>query len=212
MDGTDRLIAALADRLPPVERLRPPVVRAAIWLGVAAVPALVLVLGFANLATMARRAGDPRMAIELAATLLTGILAVIAAFALSLPDRSRAWALLPIPSFLLWLGSSSYGCWQHWVARGPEGARAGESAQCFAWIVGFGIPLAIGMFLSLRRSRPLNPGPVAMMAGLGVASIAAFLLQFFHPFDVTIIDLALHLAAVATIVVLARAAARRGLA
>jgi hypothetical protein len=44
-----------------------------------------------------------------------------------------------------------------------------------------------------------------------VASLAAFLLQFFHPFDVTFIDLGLHLAAVATVIVLARAAARPGL-
>jgi hypothetical protein len=49
------------------------------------------------------------------------------------------------------------------------------------------------------------------MAGLGVASLAAFLLQFFHPFDVTVIDLGLHLAGIATVVILARAAARSGL-
>ena len=95
--------------------------------------------------------------------------------------------------------------------RGPAGLGKGETADCFLWIVGFGVPLAVALFVVLRRSHPLSPGPVAAMAGLGVASLAAFLLQFFHPFDVTLIDLGLHIAAVATVVILARTAAPRAL-
>jgi hypothetical protein len=211
MDGTEGLIAQLTDGLQPVKRLRPPLTRAAIWLGIVAVLGAVLVFGFANMATFTHRASDPKMALELTGTLLTGIFAVIAAFQLSLPDRPLSWALLPAPTFVLWLASSGYSCWRRWEISCANGCVLSEGPDCFLWIVGFGVPLAISLFLLLRRSHPLAPGPVAAMAGLGVASLAAFLLQFFHPFDVTFIDLGMHLAAVVTVVVLARAAARPAL-
>jgi hypothetical protein len=211
MDGTDRLIARLADGLQPVRRLPSPGLRAALWLGAVGLLAAVLVLRFSDLATFTRRASDPKLALELAGTLLTGISAVVASFELSMPDRPLRWALLPVPSFLLWLASSGYSCWRQWLVRGPDGWRVGESGECFLWIVVLGIPLAISLFVLLRKAHPLAPAPVAAMAGLGVASLAAFLLQFFHPFDVTVIDLGLHLAGIATVVILARAAARSGL-
>ena len=211
MDGTDALIAQLTDGLRPVKRLRPPVMRALIWLGIVTVLGAAFVDRFSNMPIFMHRASDPKMAMELIGTLLTGIFAVTAAFQLSLPDRPLRWAFLPVPTFLLWLGSSSYNCWEHWVARDPGGLHAGEGVDCFLWIVAFGVPLAISLFVLLRRAHPLSPGPVAAMAGLGVASLAAFLLQFFHPYDATFDDLALHLAGVATVVILARAAARPGL-
>src|SRR5439155_23762713 len=122
------------------------------------------------------------------------------------------WALLPVPPLLLWLGSSGYSCWRNWGAIGPGGWEIGESAHCFVWILAFGVPLAAGLLFVLRRVRSLTPGRVAAMAGLGVASRAAFLLQFFHPFDVTFMDLGLHLAAVAVVIAIAGAAARPALA
>jgi len=39
-----------------------------------------------------------------------------------------------------------------------------------------------------------------LIRALGVAATAAFVLEFFHPFDVTAIDLALHLSAIALVV------------
>jgi hypothetical protein len=211
MDGTESLIAQLTVGLPPVKRLPPPGRRAALWLGIVALLGAIFIFRFSDISTFVHRAGDPKLALELAGTLLTGILAVIAAFQLSLPDRPLRWALLPAPSFVLWLGSSGYSCWRQWIVQGPNGLEAGEGLHCFLWIVVFGVPLAVSLFVLLRKAHPLAPGPVAVMAGLGVASLAAFLLQFFHPFDVTFIDLGLHLAAVATVIVLARAAARPGL-
>ncbi len=211
MSRTEGLIAELASDLRPVRRLHPPLLRASLWLGVIAVLAIVFVGGFADMPTFMRRASDPKLMLELTGTLLTGVLAVIAAFELSLPDRSLRWALLPLPTLLLWVGSSSYSCWRHWIVSGPNGDGVGEGLHCFAWIVAFGIPLGISLFVLLRRAKPLAPAPVAAMAGLGVASIAAVLLQFFHPFDVTFIDLGLHIAAVITVVVLARAASKPGL-
>ena len=206
------LILRLADGLRPVERLPPPWRRTLWWLGVVTLLSVVLISGFSRFGVFMGRARDPKLMMELAGTLLTGILAVLAAFELSLPDRSLRWAVLPVPSFVLWLGSSGYSCWRHWIVYGPDRLEWGETPRCLAWIVAFGIPLGVSLFILLRRSRPLDPGPVAAMAGLGAASIAAFLLQFFHPFDITFLDLALHLAGVAAVVVVARAAARRALA
>jgi len=68
--------------------------------------------------------------------------------------------------------------------------------------------LAVVLFWMLRRARPMDPLPVAATGTLGVAATAAFILEFFHPFDVTVIDLALHLAAVGLIVVLGTALRR----
>jgi hypothetical protein len=73
------------------------------------------------------------------------------------------------------------------------------------------VPLALFLYVVLRRARPLQPLPVAVTAALGVAALAAFVLQFFHPFDSTVIDLTMHAAAVLVVVGLA-AAARRWLA
>jgi hypothetical protein len=210
-EATDTLIDRLSRDLKPVKRLAPPYVRAGLWLAAIAVLGAALVAGFSDMPTFMRRASEPKLTLELIGTLLTGILAVIAAFELSLPDRTIRWALLPLPSFLLWIGSSGYSCWRQIAVRGPNGWHAGEGAHCFLWIVAFGVPLAVSLFLLLRRSQPLSPGPVAAMAGLGVASLAAFLLQFFHPFDVTFLDLGAHLSAVAAVVIVARAAARPGL-
>jgi hypothetical protein len=205
---TDALIARLAEGLHPVKRLPPPWQRTLTWLAVVAALSLALIVGFSRLGIFMNRIRDPKLMLELAATLVTGVLAVLASFELSLPDRPLRWALLPLPSFALWLGSSGYSCWRHWITNGPEGFAWGETPRCLAWIVAFGIPLGISLFILLRRSNPLDPGPVAALAGLGAASIAAFLLQFFHPFDVTFIDLGLHLAGVFAVVALARAVAR----
>jgi len=54
----------------------------------------------------------------------------------------------------------------------------------------------------------LAPLPVAAAGGLSVAATAAFTLQFFHPFDVTFMDLAVHLIAVAIVVFAAMGAER----
>jgi hypothetical protein len=211
---TDRLIARLAAEAGPVRRLKPPVLRAALWLAAVAAAVAAAVLLFADLGVFARRAADPKLMLELAFTLATGILAVIAAFELSLPDRRAAWALLPLPTLLGWILSSGYACWRHWIVQGEGGWEIGESANCFRFILGVSVPLAVSLVLLLRRAAPLAPVRVAAVGGLGVAAIAAFALQFFHPFDVTFMDLAVHAAAVGLVVAVVataeRAARRKG--
>lgn len=199
-ESTERLIERLVAEARPVRRLRPPTRRAALWLLAVAAIAGVAVLWFSDLAVFDRRMHDPKLALELTATLLTGIAAVIAAFHLSLPDRSAAWGLLPLPFLCVWIATSGYSCYRHWIGFGPDGWELGESAQCFRFILAVSVPLGVSLLLLLRRAAPLTPVRVAAVGGLGVAAIAAFLLQFFHPFDVTFMDLGVHLVAVGIVV------------
>lgn len=198
--GLEQLIEQLVADARPVRRLRPPMVRAALYLLTVAAMAAIAILLFSNLTLFAERARDPKLDLELIGTLLTGIAAVIAAFHLSLPDRSSAWALLPMPPLLLWVASSGYSCYRHWLNFGPDSWEIGDSAHCFAFILGASVPLSLSLIYLLRRAYPLAPVRVAAIGGLGVAAIAAFILQFFHPFDVTFMDLGIHLFAVSLVV------------
>jgi hypothetical protein len=83
-----------------------------------------------------------------------------------------------------------------------------ESTECMQILVAASVPLGITVLVALYRARPLAPTRVAAMAGLGVAALAAFLLQFFHPFDVTALDLAFHAAAVLLIVAVSTGSAK----
>jgi hypothetical protein len=196
----DRLITELTADARPVKRLRRPSIRAFEWLIVVGAIALAAIVVFADLHLFVERASDPRLAVELIATLVTGICGVIAAFQLSMPDRPRAWMWLPLPPFALWLATSGYQCYRDWIVHGPAGLQVGESAHCFQFIVLTSIPFGVALLLALRRALPLDPNRVAMMGGLGVAALAAFVLQFFHPFDVTVMDLTLHIVAVALVI------------
>jgi hypothetical protein len=191
---TEQLIADLATQLLAVRRLRSPAVRALRWLAAVAVLSTLLILRYANLEIFWHRMASPRVALECVATALTAITGIVAAFELSVPGRSARWAALPVAPFLLWLGASGLGCLQDGL-----GGSAGESVHCFAFIAAASVPLAASLLWMLRRAHPIAPLPVAVLGGLGAAATAAFLLQFFHPFDVTVIDLALHLAAVALV-------------
>jgi hypothetical protein len=121
-------------------------------------------------------------------------------FEMSLPDRSAAWALVPLPSLALWVTSSGVSCYDHWLVIGPNGWAFGQSVFCLSFILAVSVPLGISLFLLLRRSATLTPVRVGAVGGLGIAAIAAFLLQFFHPFDVTFIDLGVNLGAVGVVV------------
>jgi hypothetical protein len=208
--STEALIASLVRDARPVARLRPPLWRAGLWLGTVLAVGAAAIIGFANRDAALMHAEDPAWFVELAGTLATGCFAVVAAFQLSLPNRSPRWALLPLPALAVWLAGSGAGCWRQWVARGAGGSlELGESLHCLAFILGVGLPLGGGLLWALRRSRPLAPLPVALTGALGAAALAAFLLQFFHPFAVTAMDLAVHAVAVGGVLAVSALGGRR---
>ncbi|MGH8149767.1 MAG: NrsF family protein [Steroidobacteraceae bacterium] len=212
MMETERLIGELVSDLRPSRPLRAPELRALLWLAAVAVLVCAALLRFADWATVMPRMAAPGIAVECVAAGLTGICAVIAAFVLTVPGRSGRWAALPVPPFLLWLAVSGLGCLKNgWSLHGPDGFF-GDGFRCFGFIVSVSVPLSVGLFVALRRARPIAPLPVAALGTLGVAALAEFILEFFHPFDVTVIDLALHLAGIGVVMAAGIALRRRLLA
>ena len=211
-DPYDRLIRGLAADLEPVRRLPAPGLRALSWLGAVVAIAAGLAL-FADLPAMAERlTAAPDMWLATAGSTLTAILAAVAAFELSLPDRNRAWALLPLPAALLWIGASGLGCLRVWFVPDTHVAALGEARDCLMFIVGLSVPLSAMLIVMLRRACPLQPGLTAAIAGLACAAAAATLLNFFHPFDAAATDLVVHAVAVALVIGVNQALGSRTLA
>ena len=98
MITTPELIDRLSTGLAPVRRLRPPLQRAGQWLLLAGLVVALLAVLFGVRPDLGLRLSQPIFAASLAGSLLTGVLAAIAAFHLCLPDRSRRWLLLPVPA------------------------------------------------------------------------------------------------------------------
>jgi hypothetical protein len=208
----DQLIYGLAADLPPVRRLSPPLLRALTWLAVLVALAIGLV-AFANVdAAWQRISAAPDLWLAVIGSTLTAVLAAIAAFQLSLPDAPRAWAALPVPAALLWIGASGFGCLRVWVAPASHVAVLGEARDCLIFIVLLSVPLSALLLVMLRRAYPLYPGLTAAIGGLAVAAAAATLLNFFHPYDAAATDLVVHAAAVAVVIAANRALGGRILA
>lgn len=208
----DSLIRGLASDLKPVRRLPRPILRALGWLGIVGVVALGLA-AFADLHAMWERIiGAPDVWLAILGSTATAVLAAVAAFQLSLPDASRAWAWLPLPGVLLWIVASGLGCLRTWIVPGAHAGPFDDSRDCIIFIVAVSIPLSALMIAMLRRGCSLEPGLTAAIGGLAVAAAAATLLNFFHPFDATATDLTVHVIAVALVVIADRALGGRVLA
>ena len=189
MITTPDLIGALAANLAPVRRLRPPVTRALSWLLLAALLLAVLAVSQGIRPDLAQRLHGPSFILGVAGASLTGILAAVAAFMLSLPDRSRFYLLLPAPALVLWLSTIGYQCLTNWVSLEPNGIRLGETARCFATLVLTSLPLSLAMVVMLRYAAPLRPMSVTLTGSLAVAAITATALSLFHDLDATVMIL-----------------------
>jgi hypothetical protein len=205
---TSDLIESLAAEAGPVRRLRHPLVRAAWWLLLAFVVVLLLAIDHGLRGDIGDRLRQPVFVVGLAASLVTGILATIAAFMISLPDRSRAWLLLPIPALLVWLSTLSYGCLTDWVEMTPTGIDTGEAARCFATLFLTSFPLSITLLLMLRYAAALRPTETVITGALAVAAIAATALSLFHDLDASIMILIWNIGIAAVLVALGGAYGR----
>jgi hypothetical protein len=182
---TPDLIDALVECATPVRRLRPPLVRGALWLALAAFILALLAIGHGVRADLAERLHQPVFVVSIAAALATGALAAVAAFMVSLPDRSQWWLALPAPALAVWVGTIGYGCLTDWVNLGPEGIRFGEELRCFSVLVLTSVPLTVALTVMLRYAAMLRAGAVATTGGLAVAAITASALPLFHNHDAT---------------------------
>jgi hypothetical protein len=204
----DRLIHGLTADLQPVKPLPAPAKRAAVWLGFVVVAGLVLSL-IADLSVFTQRLmASPDMWLAMLGSALTAVLAAIAAFKLSLPDSPRAWAWLPLPAVLLWVGASGLGCLRNVLLPGTRMPPMGETMECLAIILALSVPFSLLLFAMLREAFSLMPRLTATLAGLAVAAASATLLNLFHPFDAAALDLLVHAVAVVAVIGVCRAYGR----
>lgn len=209
MIKTNDLIAVLVADAGPVRRLRPPALRAALWLLLPALIFGLLALGHGTRPDLAQRLGQPNFVVGTLAALLTGVLAAVATFMLNLPDRSRGWALLPLPALLVWTGGIGYVCLTQWVSIGPQGIEIGETARCFATVLTTSVPLSLAMYVMLRHGSMLNAGVATLTASVAVAGMVAAALAIFHNLDASVLILVWNLGTAAVIVAVGVCLGRR---
>jgi hypothetical protein len=195
------IINSLIADLKPVRRLPPPGRRALLWLALVAAIAFTLAAVADRPAVASRLTAAPDMWLSASGSALTMVLAAIAAFQLSLPDRNPLWALLPLPAALLWIGASGAGCLRTWLVPGTHAAVLDDTKDCLVFILALSIPLSALLLGMLRRGHTLRPGLTAAVAGFASASAAATLLIFFHPYDASATDVAVHVATVAVVII-----------
>jgi hypothetical protein len=194
-----RLIGALSADLKPVRRLAPPWLRTLYWLAAVLCLALVLVAIRIVFSWNGEPEVDPYVIPGALASGVTALLAALAAFELSLPDRSSAWALLPVPAFVVWVAINGLGCVAS-LANPAVQNNVPLFFTCLSIISALSIPLSIATIVMVRRARPLRPLPVAVLGGLAAAAAGATLLVLVHPHDSAVLDLCSHALAVIVIV------------
>lgn len=196
----ENLIDTLAQDLQPVTPLGTPSRRALGWLAVVTLVALPATYFFGDVTHLASRYSgrEPMILFEILAMSATAILATVAAFIASVPGRCPRWRLAPVAPFMVWLLLSGAGCVDD-LANPSTGGWA-LSLHCLGFILATSTALALPLIWALSRARPIDALPVALLGGLASAAISALLLQFFHPFAVTILDLAVHVAAIGLVV------------
>lgn len=209
MITTPDLIESLVANAEPVRRLRSPVARAAGWLLFAALMLALLAVAQGVRPDLELRLQQPVFVIGVAAALATGVLAAIASFMVSVPDRSRGWLLLPLPALAVWVSTIGYGCLTAWVSIGPEGVSLGEAARCFATLVLVGAPLSLALLVMLRYAALLAPTPVAITGNLAVAAMTATALSLFHELDASAMIMIWNLGIAALLVTLGGVFGRR---
>lgn len=188
MEST-HLIDLLSTELTPVKRLRPPFVRALLWLGTVGV-FLGAVIWFNGMRPdIDLQMHKTRFVAELAAILLTGIIAALAAFKAAVPGTPR-WVLFsPLPPLLLWLALLGQGCMDDMA---QNKFYWGISTHCLGQIGWTGLVSGVPMLLMLRRAAPLEGMPLALLAGLASAALAAFAMSLYHGYDTSVIVLISH--------------------
>jgi hypothetical protein len=193
------LIDTLGAELTPVRRLLPPWQRALGWLAVVGMISVVLFVRY-GASTMLHRWGvAPDLAWAALGGVVTAVTAAVTAFVLAVPGRSLVWAWMPVPSAVLWIGSSGLGCLRAHIPGMPVMDLHGAN-HCLIFIISYSIPLSGLMIWLLRRACPLRPVLTAVMVGLASAAASASLMEICHNFDATASDLFMHAVAVAIVV------------
>lgn len=181
---TDDLIVELARRASPVTPLAPPAVRCARWAGAMVALSVAGVLLLGPRADLAHALAQPAYAARLVTTVLTAVLASLAAFALSVPnaDRSPLQQILPYLAFASWVLLLTVLL----VSGGQPVTRLlafPVNWPCGYKILGFSLIPAIALFVLLGRAAPLQITQNAALAALAATTLGAVATQLICPVD-----------------------------
>jgi hypothetical protein len=193
------LIASLVADARPVRPLRPPLWRAAGWSIVACIIVGLLVWWHGLRPDLAEKLAKPGFVLGMGAAILTGVAGAVAALTVSLPDRSRLWALLPVAPGVGWVSSVTWGCLSHWVAFGDRTPNYALLASCVAILLATSVPLSVLLFWMLR-STVVRMRQTILATGLAAAGLTAAALNLLHAFDASIMILAWHLGTAALVI------------
>ncbi|MGE0744799.1 MAG: NrsF family protein [Rhodospirillales bacterium] len=202
---TDKLIDALTADAVPVRRLHPPMMRALAWIAGAAVIVGAISLLHGLRPDLGSKLSDPIFIVQILAAAATGVLACIAAFQLSVPDRSPAWIALPLPAAAMWFSVIGYGCLTDWVSLDPDGIRWGRAIDCLATLAITSVPLWLALIAMLGRAAPMSRRLSALTASLAVAAITAAAMSLYHDLDATVMVLMWNLGTAMLVLGLGRA-------
>lgn len=210
MSNHDTLIAQLCADVQPVKRTATPWLRAMLWM-LAALPCGFLAsLAIQQQGSDWSNPGALWAGLAIAVSFCLGLLAITTAFTLSIAGRRITrwhWRWLTALS-LAWLVVSLIDVT---MSNEPWG-EFGDGIYCYTFMMLAGLPMMAIIMAALRRTRALHPASCLAIAGLGVAALTQILLGFCHPVAGDLMDLAMHLAAAVTLVVLSVLAGRRWIA
>lgn len=198
-DDTSLVIDRLVAECRPVKRLQPPLLRAALWLGVAIGLVLLVSLLRGLRPDLADQFSRSDALLAFVAAVLTGVSAAIATFQVSVPGRARAWALLPVPALGLWLASLGWGCINDWIRLGPDGLAMGHSFECLGSILTMSLPLGLILAVMVRHAGYGRPRVTALLGALSVSALASAGVTFFHDLDTALMVLIWHMGPVLAI-------------
>lgn len=186
MNEADPTIEALVADATPVRRLRAPLRRTLIWVGLALTVATIIGVIHGLRPDLHERLAEPLFVLGMFSALATGVLGAFAALMASLPDRSRRWLLLPLPAALLWVGGITGGCLLRWVTLDPDNVSLGVLLNCLGILTAVSVPLSAALFWMLRPLMRVAPPGTVLMAGFATAALAAAALNLLHDFDASL--------------------------
>ncbi|QWW71352.1 NrsF family protein [Rhizobium sp. WYJ-E13] len=206
---TAELIRSLADNVKPVKRLRPPLIRSAAWVLMALGLMLLLTAIHGPRPQFGERLKDVVFITGMLSSLVTGMLAAVATFFVSLPDRSRLWVVLPLPALVVWMSTIGYQCFAGWVDLPPSAVTVEAASGCLLTLVVTSVPLSLMMISMLRYAALLRPVGVTLLGSLAVSGVTCSALAMFHPLDATIMVLGWNLGTAALLAGIASLLSRK---
>lgn len=207
---TEDLITSLAaDSGTPTRRLRPPIVRLAVWIAVS-LPWIALVVAVMGLRSdLAVKLQEQGWIVEQGAALAVALTAAMAAFCAGVPGRPMWERAAPALPLLVWLGTLGVGCLKQILSAGPQSLGFQTDWACLPGIVMIGLGPGVAMALMLRRGAPVAPVLSVGLGGLAASALADFGLRLSHPQDASLMVIVWQVGTVALLTAFSAMLGRR---